>query len=520
VRVRNALPRSQATVDVDMAELLTGSTGDRQRPSARQDDRPAHGHRQRRRWPARETMSLRDRYWRAPIAVILACLALEACEGRPATPGHTGNSTGSMVPANEAGATSSLDGTSPAAGPAQAGRWSSRRELPPESAVSDEDRQRLGALGYLDASRAEARAGVTVYKSDEVAPGLNFYTSGHAPEAVLVDSHGKELHRWRCEIERAFPAIQVPEGDPYAYFLRRAHLFENGDILAIFEGRGIVKLDRDSRILWAVANGAHHDLEIAPDGDIYVLTRDLHVVPRVDPRNAILEDFVTVLGSDGTTKRKTSILEALERSQSSWLWSPEQRPAGSIFFTDIFHTNTIELLRGDHAHRVPAFAKGSYLVSLLATDTIAVVDPALPVITWAARGRFRRQHDPQLLANGRFLIFDNHGLRGESAVIEMEPTTGEIVWEYRGTREAPFYSECCGTAQRLPNGNTLITESDGGRAFEATTDRKIVWEYFNPHRGGKHDELIATLFELRRMPLDFPTDWLRAQGSSVAPARP
>ena len=62
-------------------------------------------------------------------------------------------------------------------------------------------------------------------------------------------------------------------------------------------------------------------------------------------------------------------------------------------------------------------------------------------------------------------------------------------------------------AQRLPNGNTLITESDGGRALEVTPDRRIVWEFFNPHRAGEQGEYIATLFELLRLPPDFPVDW-------------
>ncbi len=63
-----------------------------------------------------------------------------------------------------------------------------------------------------------------------------------------------------------------------------------------------------------------------------------------------------------------------------------------------------------------------------------------------------------------------------------------------------FFSELCGTCQRLPNGNTLITESTRGRAFEVTPDKEIVWEFFNPHRAGENDELIATLFELIRIP--------------------
>ena len=57
----------------------------------------------------------------------------------------------------------------------------------------------------------------------------------------------------------------------------------------------------------------------------------------------------------------------------------------------------------------------------------------------------------------------------------------------------------CGTNQKLPNGNVLITESDYGRAFEVTTDGKIVWEYINPHRADENRELIATLLHVNRL---------------------
>ena len=34
--------------------------------------------------------------------------------------------------------------------------------------------------------------------------------------------------------------------------------------------------------------------------------------------------------------------------------------------------------------------------------------------------------------------------------------------------------------QRLPNGNTLITESDRGYVFEVTPEQETVWRFANP----------------------------------------
>ena len=46
-----------------------------------------------------------------------------------------------------------------------------------------------------------------------------------------------------------------------------------------------------------------------------------------------------------------------------------------------------------------------------------------------------------------------------------------------------FYSPLISSAQRLPNGNTLITEGSGGRMIEVTSEHELVWEYISPYYG-------------------------------------
>ncbi len=73
--------------------------------------------------------------------------------------------------------------------------------------------------------------------------------------------------------------------------------------------------------------------------------------------------------------------------------------------------------------------------------------------------------------------------RMRSRVLEINPVTFEKVWEYSiaGLPGFFFYSTFVSSAQRLPNGNTLITEGVVGRVFEVTPENEIVWEYLNPH---------------------------------------
>lgn len=411
----------------------------------------------------------------------------------------------------------------PRPAPPAPGRW---RRIPKEQLDPDRDAERIAmieqleAIGYASGSMPGfADTGLVLADPERTTPGHTFLTSGHAPGAFLIDAAGQIVHRW----QHAAPASLTARGadaslassaagpaaerDEPVSFWRRAQLLPNGHVLAIFDGVGLIEIDAESRLVWARANGAHHDLARGPGGEIHVLTREAHVVEGLESERPVLEDFVEVLAPDGTLLERWSLLEAFERSAYAGLARERLREGG-----DVFHTNSIELLSGRLAQQLPAFAAGNVLVSFLTLDAIAVVDPAGPEIVWLHRGGFRAQHDPQVLGDGGLLLFDNRGGNAgdvrASAVLELDPATGAERWAYRGSTERPFYSHTCGVAQRLPDGNTLITESDRGRALETTPGGDVVWEYRNPFRAGPEGEFIATLFEAWRVPPDFPLDWL------------
>jgi hypothetical protein len=385
------------------------------------------------------------------------------------------------------------------------GLWGEAPERAGDSPLSNEQRlviEQLRAIGYLSGSTPPRGNGVTVHDPERASSGLNLYTSGHEPGAILMDMQGNELHRWRFEYRDAFPdSIWVDH--PNTEWWRRVHLYPNGDVLVIFEGFALVKIDKDSNLIWASPVAAHHDLDVLPSGDIYVLSRKAHLIPRVNEREPVLEDFVSILAPDGEEKRRISLLEAFEGSDFEDLYRSQNRTHG-----DLFHTNSLEILDGRLANRVPAFRSGRILTSMNNLSAIAVVDLDSERVVWARKGGTRGQHDPKILDDGHLLLFDNRGTPGRSTVIEFDLLAGRPVWQYRGSKEDPFFSKHLGAAQRLPNGNTLITESDSGRAFEVTPENRTVWEFYNPHRAGENDRYIATIFELLRLPPEFPTDWI------------
>ena len=83
--------------------------------------------------------------------------------------------------------------------------------------------------------------------------------------------------------------------------------------------------------------------------------------------------------------------------------------------------------------------------------------------------------------NGTLLVFGTGSGGGWGRVSELDRRKGEVVWSSRAGQGAdPFFSDTRGSAQALPGGTVLITESDTGRLFEVTRQGQIVWEFWNP----------------------------------------
>ena len=378
----------------------------------------------------------------------------------------------------------------------------------------------LESLGYLGAeTEREDEGGVLRHDPERAWPGLNLYVSGHAASAVLMDMQGRVLHRWARPFEATFPdAPPDPEADRRGrHHWRRAYLQPNGDLIAIHEGQGLVRIDLASELVWRSPRRAHHAAQLVPgpDGDeLWVLSRKAHTTGYLGAPRAVAEDFVSVVDpATGELLRETSVLRALLRSPFRSIAEASPKLEG-----DVFHTNSLEVLDGRFADRHPAFSAGSVLLSSRVLHAIFVLDPRAAdgkgEVTWAQRGTWRSQHEPHLLEDGRILLFDNAGAEPHSRVLELpitppdQPPEETVV--YAGTEDERFYTKFCGAAARLPNGNTLITETGPGRVFEVTPagngGGEIVWEYLNPE-GDEHGR-VASIFELVRLPADSVSGWL------------
>ncbi len=346
----------------------------------------------------------------------------------------------------------------------------------------------LEALGYTDGDMpAPVVEGVT---RGAERPGLVLWTSGHAAAAYLMRRDGTIVHTWARSWQEVFGDGPISGKGRGTRYWRRVHRFPDQDLLAIFEGHGLVRLAEDSTIRWSLRARVHHDLEVLGDGSILVLARKAHVIEALHPTRPVVDDRLWWISAGGELRRDVSILGALLRSP--WAhWVTDMAPAHG----DLLHCNSVHRIEAP-IPGLPSVQPGHVLVSVRQLQALIVIDPALEQVVWAAQGPWRGQHDAQILGQGRLLLFDNFGLDGgrASAIRELVLPSLRARWTYRGTPEAPFSSPFFGAVQRLPDGHTLVTDSWVGRAFEVTPSGEIVWAFVNPHRVTREgDTFIAVL---------------------------
>ena len=292
--------------------------------------------------------------------------------------------------------------------------------------------------------------------------------------AVLIDMEGNVIHSWHSQ-----------RG------IRYGHLLDNGNMLCRLRhpeylaehirpmggsGRGIIEIDPKSNVVWEYYNDYyHHDHYRLEDGTTAVLTWE-EVTDEVrskikggvtpdDYPDQLFGDCIEIIDNSGNVLYKWNSWEHLD------------------FNEDVICP--LETRREwTHGNAIGYGGEGKFLVSYRNISMIALLDIKTGDFVWKwGNSILSHQHSPSLLENGNILVFDNGCHRQGlpfSKIIEINPNTNEIEWEYSGDPFISFFSSNISSCERLPNGNTLITEGAPGRIFEITHEKEIVWEYINP----------------------------------------
>jgi predicted amidohydrolase len=330
--------------------------------------------------------------------------------------------------------------------------------------------------------RARQRAGVTLRKREKCDDGYRLYSSRGTETAHLIDLDGREVHRW-----------SYPQGTTWHY----AEMQPDGNLVAIVKDVMILELDWDSKLIWQAKLRAHHDFARLRNDHTLVVSRR----PLTNPWTKSGKLTCDVLVELTPDKRAVWQWKVEEHAEEIARLVPLKIPPPERF-GDWPHVNTIEVLPdGPAARKDPRFGAGNLLFCGRHIDTIGVIDRQTGKVVWAwGPGELLGPHMPTMLPNGHLLVYDNGcnrsvRVRGYTRVVELDPITEKIVWQYQADPPAHFFSRARGSNQRLPNGNTLIAESDPGRFFEVTPAGEMVWEFYTPdlNRNGSRMALYRTL---------------------------
>jgi Arylsulfotransferase (ASST) len=348
-------------------------------------------------------------------------------------------------------------------------------------------------------------------------PGYNLFTNAYLCSTQLTDLSGNVVHSWSYEpCDRWDNTVLMPGGDllvvggttgkgkssltttdresqPSAAPTERAAADPEAE-------RYLMRLGWDGRVVWQKHLPAHHDAELTPRGELVLLTFMRRRIAELNPDEDMRDDYLAVASPSGDLIGQASLYELLNARPGLFKFQPVTR-SGEVA---LLHANSVEWMHDENlAKENPLYSLSNVLVCVRHQDTIAVVDWDRRELVWAwGQGNLSGPHDATVLANGHILVFDNGLGRNWSRVVEIDPLTRRIVWEYRAVPPESVYTHAGGSSQRLPNGNTLIGISDTGRAFEVDPSGEVVWDFLNPNLVDGHPVAIVRVRRLEKSFVD------------------
>jgi hypothetical protein len=392
--------------------------------------------------------------------------------------------------------------------------------------------------------------GTTIYDPSRC---WNGYTIFQAKElgALLIDMNGTEVKLWKGL--HGLPNKMLPGGCVLGASGERNTLYGMQDFLDVvqvdWEGKVTWRFNKYEYIedpgeepQWMARH--HHDFQregnpvgyyvpgmdpLTTDGNTLVLCHKNVCNPDISDRLLLDDSFIEVdwageIVWEWVLSEHFHEFDWTEEARNILFRNPNVRNCGG----DWMHINSMSALgpnkwfdAGDvrfHPENIIWSARETNIIAITDKKSGKIVwkmgpdyntSPALQSLGWIIGVHHAHLIPRGLPGEGNLLVFDNGGwagygapnpgaptgnknaLRDYSRVLEIDPLTLKIVWQYTPAEAGyrmpmdanRFYSPFVSSAQRLPNGNTLITEGSGGRLIEVTTDYRIVWEYISPHFG-------------------------------------
>lgn len=387
--------------------------------------------------------------------------------------------------------------------------------------------------------------GVTVNSlpaHDDLILLSGFFKDEDTNELRLIRRDGTLINRWPLHYSEIFPHPDHVRQTPASDWNTDIHgmvIHPDGSVVFNFEYAGLVKLDRCGKKIWTLKHETHHSVELAEGGGYWVLGQRYieDIPPAQTPYPPFLPPFreskILKVSASGEVIKEISIpaifyknnMEAILTSAPYYYYG---RSSLKSYSKEIVHPNKVVELGSALAKDFPLFSAGDLLLSVRSLNLVMVIDPDNSEVKWWRVGPWKRQHDPEFVPGGKILVFNNNAhiafsydpFGGDeqifrtsldtprvSNIIELDPLTDKFTVRYGfgGKPGQELLSVIRGKIDATAPGGILVTENDGGRAFEIDDKGNIVWQYINRY----DDDEVAELTEARAYSKEYftVTNW-------------
>ena len=335
---------------------------------------------------------------------------------------------------------------------------------------------------------------------------------------MIVDSVGRI--RWYLHLNERIQDLEPHEDGRFTLSLMNSDPVVSGT-LAYITGQ-YHEIDPAGAYLrkWTVTGSYFtdtHEIRFTPRGTALMLGFDVRLID--------LSSF----GGSSTAQVVGNILQEVDSlGNVSLSWNAFDH----LSVSDIDPSIPLNTPRIDwnHGNAIEIDNDGNYLISFRNLSEITKINSHTGDVIWRLGGvrnefefgsdtlTFSFQHGVRRLPNGNLILFDNgntHSPPFSRAVeyhLDESLRVATRVWQYRP--DPDLYSFALGFAQRLSNGNTLVTFGPNSTVHEVSRSGQLAWTLNLPQRGWIYRAYrIGSLYEPR---VDMPAATRAAELTDAA----
>ncbi|NPU94868.1 MAG: hypothetical protein HPY82_23435 [Gammaproteobacteria bacterium] len=351
---------------------------------------------------------------------------------------------------------------------------------------------------------------VSIYKPDKVWDSYTLPSSALGGYTPVIDMEGNVITRYACA------------GNP-AKLLPDSSILCHGSKIGGFVQKAMRQMSADGQVLWEFSdwdeNSAkqHHDFQFSGGNPVGYYVPGMDMIGPAAGGNMLVLSYLTYKYSEQDIRKGRLVDSVLYEIDASgnvlWQWYAKDHIDEMGFsesalkdikrdlLADWVHINTASYIGPNKWYSElgdERFNPDNIMMVSPHARWVIIIDKATGNVVWrlgpdyspgnpgADFDGLNFAHAAHIIPEGlpgagNLLVFDNgknsgygdqHARTRRSRTLEINPIDFSVVWEFNH----PRHGLIMGNVQRLPNGNTFITEGLTGVMLEVTPEKEVVWK--------------------------------------------